>query len=147
MTAGERELIHRARDVIAARITQDNPGWDVGHDLYGWHAQRLDDGHMVRASGPDGLRALISAAPPFATWHLAATLRRAYPGWHIWRDGAGWWHARRRGNFRQEYCAGAPLYAVHEPEVALLRQALQEQDPGRVEDVDGREDQSGQAQA
>jgi hypothetical protein len=135
MAAGERELILRARDVIAARITDDHPGWEVGHDMYGWYASRLDDGHTVRSSGPDGLRAMISAAPPFATGHLVATLRRAYPAWHIWQDGRGWWHARRRGNFRQEHYVGAPLYAVHEPEVALLRQRLEEQDPGRTGDA------------
>lgn len=128
MTAGERELIDRARDVIAARITTEHPGWHAGHDLYGWHAQRLDDGHTVRASGPNGLRALISAAPPFATWHLAGELRRAYPSWHIWRDGTGWWHARRRGNFRQEHRPGALLYAVHEPDAVLLRERLREQE-------------------
>jgi len=127
MAAGERDFMDRARDVIAARITAEHPGWQAGHDLFGWHACRLDDGHTVRATGSDGLRALISAAPPFATWHLAGELRRAYPGWHIWRDGAGWWHARRRGNFRQEHRAGAPLYALHEPDAVLLRSRLQEQ--------------------
>jgi hypothetical protein len=147
MTAGERELIHRARDVIAARIAVEYPGWDIGHDLYGWHAERLDDGHLVRASGPDGLRALMSVAPLFATGHVAATLRRAYPGWHIWRDGAGWWHARRRGNFRQEHRPGAPLYAVHEPDVGLLRQRLREQDPGQREEGGDQGDRAGQQRA
>jgi hypothetical protein len=128
MTAGEREPIDRARDVIAARISAEYPSWVAGHDLYGWHAQRLDDGYVVRATGPNGLRALISAAPPFSTWHVAAELRRAYPGWHIWMDGTGCWHARRRGNFRQEYRAGAPLYSVHEVSVAQLRAALAEQE-------------------
>jgi hypothetical protein len=128
MTTAERELIDRARDVIATRISAEHPGWQAGHDLYGWHACRLDDGHVVRAAGPDGLRALISAAPPFSTWPLAGELRRAYPAWHIWRDGAGWWHARRRGNFRQEHRAGAPLYAVHESDAVLLRERLREQD-------------------
>jgi hypothetical protein len=128
MTTAERELIDRARDVIATRISGEHPGWQAGHDLYGWHACRLDDGHVVRAAGPDGVRALISAAPPFRTWHLAGELRRTHPAWHIWRDGAGWWHARRRGNFRQEHRAGAPLYAVHEPDTVLLRERLREQD-------------------
>lgn len=128
MTAGERELIDKARDVIAARITAEHPGWRAGHDLYGWHACRLDDGHIVRASGPNGLRALIGVAPPFATWHLVGELRRSYPGWHIWRDAMGWWHARRRGNFREVHLPGAPLYAVHEPDALLLRLRLMEQD-------------------
>ena len=128
MTAGERELIDRARDVIAARISAEYPSWVAGHDLYGWHAQRLDDGHVVRATGPDGLRALISAAPPFSTGHVAAELRRAFPRWHIWMDGTDCWHARRRGNFRQEYRAGAPLYAVHESSIADLRARLAEQE-------------------
>jgi hypothetical protein len=43
-------------------------------------------------------------------------------------DGADCWHARRRGNFRQEYRPGAPLYAVHEPSVGLLRERLAEQE-------------------
>ncbi|MGH3274057.1 MAG: hypothetical protein ACRDNZ_06985 [Streptosporangiaceae bacterium] len=128
MTAGEQELISRARDAIADRITEDYPSWVANHDLYGWYAQRLDDGHEVRASGPDGLRALISAAPPFCTWHAAGELRRAYPGWHIWMDAAGYWHARRRGNFRQEYRRGAPLYAVHEADAQSLRERLAEQE-------------------
>jgi hypothetical protein len=128
MTAGERELIDRARDVIATRITAEHPGWQAGHDLYGWQARRLDDGRVVRATGPDGLRALIGAVPPFTTGQLAGELRRRHPAWHIWRDGAGWWHARRRGNFRQEHRPGAPLYAVHEPDTVLLRERLQEQD-------------------
>jgi hypothetical protein len=128
MAAGERELIDRARDVIAARITAEHPGWLAGHDLYGWHAHRLEDGHVVRATGPDGLRALIGAQPPFVTCRLAGELRRAHPGWHLWRDGTGWWHARRRGNFRQEYRPGAPLYALHEPSLLLLRDRLQQQD-------------------
>jgi hypothetical protein len=128
MTAGERELIDRARDVIAARITAEYPSWVAGHDLYGWHAQRLDDGHQVRATGPDGLRALIGAAPPFSTCHAVGELRRAFPRWHIWMDGGGFWHARRRGNFRQEQQPGAPLYAVHDPDVASLRERLAEQE-------------------
>jgi hypothetical protein len=127
MTAGEREPMDRARDVIAARITAEFPSWVAGHDLYGWHAQRLDDGHEVRAAGPDGLRALISAAPSFSTWHAVGVLRREYPAWHIWMDAGGCWHARRRGNFRQEHRPGAPLYAVHELDVATLRERLAEQ--------------------
>jgi hypothetical protein len=43
-------------------------------------------------------------------------------------DGGGFWHARRRGNFRQEQQPGAPLYAVHEPDVASLRERLAEQE-------------------
>jgi hypothetical protein len=127
MTTAERQLIDRARDVIAARIADEHPGWQAGHDLYGWHAHRLGDGHTVRAPGPDGLRALISTAPPFDTWSLAAELRRDYPGWHIWRDGTDWWHARRRGNFREEHRPGAPLYAVHETDAAILRERLSQQ--------------------
>lgn len=127
MTGGERELITRARDAIAARITADHPGWQAGHDIYGWHAHHVDDGHVLRAAGPDGLRALISVAPPFAARHLIGDLRRAYPGWHIWRDGTGWWHARRRGNFREEHRPGAPLYAIHEEDVVVLRERLDEQ--------------------
>jgi|HubBroStandDraft_4_1064222.scaffolds.fasta_scaffold426542_2 hypothetical protein len=128
MTRAEREPIDRARDVIAGSIHDEYPGWIAGHDLYGWHAQRLDDGHEVRASGPDGLRALICAAPPFSTWHTAAELRRAYPGWHIWMDADGRWHARRRGNFRQENWSGAPVYAIHETDAIALRERLKEQE-------------------
>ena len=127
MTAPERTLIDRARDVLTRRITDEYPGWQAGHDAHGWHAQRLDDGYGIRAEGPDGLRALIEVAPPVAGSLLTAELRRRYRGWHIWSDNTGW-HARRRGNFRQERWAGAPLYAVHEPDVALLRQRLEEQD-------------------
>lgn len=135
MTAADGELMGRARDVIAARITADHPGWQAGHDLYGWHACRLDDGHTVRASGPDGLRAMIGTAPPFVSWSVIGEIRRAYPRWHIWRDPTGWWHARRRGNFREEHRPGAPLYAVHEPAAALLRRRLAQQ-----EDLDHPED-------
>jgi hypothetical protein len=128
MTAAERDLIDRARDVIAARTMDEYPSWVADHDLHGWHAQRLDDGYEVRATGPDGLRALISAAPPFSTGQLLGELRRAYPGWHIWMDGHGGWHARRRGNFRQESWPGAPLYAVREADTGLLRERLAEQE-------------------
>jgi hypothetical protein len=138
MTPGERAPIDRARDVIAARINDEYPGWIAGHDVYGWHAQRLDDGHEVRASGPDALRALINAPPPFATSHTVGELRRAYPGWHIWMDANRLWHACRRGNFRQEYHADAPLYAVHEPDAATLRKRLQEQDRHNRPPADGR---------
>lgn len=127
MTAGERDLIDKARDVIAARITAACPGWQAGHDLQGWHARRLEDGHQVRATGPAGLRALIGVAPPPVTWQIAAELRAAYPDWHIWRDGTGWWHARRRGTFRELRRPGAPLYAVHAPDLGTLRARLQEQ--------------------
>ena len=128
MTAAEGDLFDRARDAIAARITVDYPGWSAGHDLFGWHAQRLDDGHIVRATGPDGLRAMIGVAPPCASSSLAAEVRRAYPGWHIWQDARGCWHARRRGNFREQHEPGAPVYAVHEQEIALLRERLAEQE-------------------
>jgi hypothetical protein len=128
MTAANGEPIDRARDVIASRITADHPGWRAGHDLYGWHAQRLDDGHTVRATGPDGLRAMMGAAPPFASYPLVAEIRRAFPGWHIWQDPVGWWHARRRGNFREHHRPGAPLYAVHELDADLLRERLEEQE-------------------
>ncbi len=138
MTSGEWAPIDRARDVIAARISDEYPGWIAGHDLYGWHAQRLDDGHEVRATGPDGLRALIGAAPPFSTWYTIGELRRAHFGWHIWMDSHGCWHARRRGNFRQERFPGAPLYAVHELSVARLRERLLEQDRPNRPPADGR---------
>jgi hypothetical protein len=133
MTAGERELIDRARDSIAARITAAHPDWRVGHDLYGWHARRLDDGHVLRASGPAGLRALMDVAPPPAALRAADDLRRAYPGWHIWRDRFGDWHACRRGTFRELRAAGAPRYAVHAPDLVRLRAELleqQEPEPG-----------------
>jgi hypothetical protein len=129
MTAGERDLTERAWDVLAGRISDEYPGWYVGHDTYGWHAERLADGHVVRAAGADGLRALIGAAPSVGAGQLTGEIRREYPGWHIWRDASGWWHARRRGNFREEHHAGALLYAVHEPDAALLRTRLREQDP------------------
>jgi hypothetical protein len=72
MTPGDRAPIDRARDLIAARISDEHPGWIAGHGLYGWHARRLDDGREVRAAGPDGLRALIGAAPPSAAPPFAA---------------------------------------------------------------------------
>src|ERR1700722_7156765 len=133
MTAGERDLTERAWDVLAGRISDEYPGWYVGHDTYGWHAERLAGGHIgpaaggdgprgvVRAARADGLRALIGAAPSVGAGQLTGEIRREYPGWHIWRDASGWWHARRRGNFREEHHAGALLYAVHEPDAALLR--------------------------
>jgi hypothetical protein len=108
---------------IAARISAEHSGWEAGHDPFGWYAVRLDDGHIVRASGPSGLKTLIGVAPPFTTWHAIAELRRAFPAWHIWRDSTGW-HARRRGNFRQDYRPGAPLYAVHGTDAAELRGLL-----------------------
>ena len=128
MASAKGDLIGRARDMIAARITAEYPGWQAGHDLYGWHACRLDDGHTVRATGPGGLRALIGVAPPFVSWSVIGEIRRAYPRWHIWRDTSGYWHARRRGNFREERHPGAPLYAVHEPAATLLRLRLKEQE-------------------
>jgi hypothetical protein len=129
MAAGERDLTERARDVLAERLSDGYPGWFVGHDTYGWHGERLADGHVVRAAGPDGLRALMGAAPSVGAGQLTGEIRREYPGWHIWRDPSGWWHARRRGNFREEHEDGAPLYAVHEPDATLLRARLREQDP------------------
>lgn len=119
----------RARDVIAARIGAEFPAWVAGHDLYGWHARRLDDGHEVRAAGPDALRALISATPPFSSFLVIGELRRAHPGWYIWTDGHGCWHARRQGNFAQEHASGSPPYALHEASAAALRERLAEQVP------------------
>jgi hypothetical protein len=115
---------------IAARISAEHSGWDAGHDLFGWYAIRLDDGHTVRASGPSGLKTLITIAPPFTTWHAIAELRRAFPAWPIWRDSRGW-HARRRGNFCQDYRPGAPLYAVHGTDATDLRGLLEEQAGGQ----------------
>lgn len=136
MTPGDDEPIGRARDAMAARITAEHPGWQAGHDAYGWHAQRFGDGHTVRATGPDGLRAMIGCAPPLTTWQVLAETRRAYPGWHIWEAPAGWWHARRRGNFREDYRPGAPIYAVHEDSLVLLRARLEQQEElDRVEGV------------
>jgi hypothetical protein len=127
MTLGEGDMIGRARHVIATRITAEHPGWQAGHDAYGWLAYRLDDGHTVRATGPDGLRAMIGAAPPFPSWRVLGEIRRAYPDWHVWRDATGWWHARRRGNFREVHRPGAPRYAVYESDPALLCERLDEQ--------------------
>jgi hypothetical protein len=115
---------------IAARISAEHSGWDAGHDLFGWYAIRLDDGHTVRASGPSGLKTLITIAPPFTTWHAIAELRRAFPAWPIWRDSRGW-HARRRGNFCQDYRPGAPLHAVHGTDATDLRGLLEEQAGGQ----------------
>jgi hypothetical protein len=115
---------------IAARISAEHSGCEAGHDLFGWYPVRLDDGHAVRASGPSGLRSLIGVALPFTTWHAIAELRRAFPAWHIWRDGTSW-HARRRGNFRQEYRPGPPLYAVHGADAVELRGLLDEQTAGQ----------------
>jgi hypothetical protein len=118
----------RARELIAARISTEFPGWKAGHDRFGWRARRLDDGHEVRAEGPDGLRALICAVAPFSCQRLIRELRGAHPTWHIWTDEKGWWHARRQGNFRQEHAAGSPLYAIHEPTAAVLRKRLEAED-------------------
>jgi hypothetical protein len=127
MTFGRGDLMSRARDVVAARITDEHPGWQAGHDVYGWHASRLDDGHTVRATGPDGLRAMIGAAPPCISWREVAEIRRAYPDWYVWRDATGW-HARRRGNFREVHRPGAPLYSIHEFDPALLCERLHQQE-------------------
>ncbi|MDQ2876013.1 MAG: hypothetical protein M3Y33_15005 [Actinomycetota bacterium] len=120
------QRIDWAQCMIAAQISAEHSGWDAGHDLFGWYAVRLDDGHTIRASGPSGLKTLIGVVPPFSTWHTIAELRRAFPAWHIWRDSNDW-HARRRGNFRQDYRPGAPLYAVHGSDAAELRSLLEEQ--------------------
>src|SRR2546429_842778 len=108
MTLGEGDLIGRARRVLADRITDEHPGWQAGHDAYGWLACRLEDGHMVRATGPDGLRALIGAAPPFASWRVLGEIRRSYPDWHVWRDATRWGHAPRRGDFPEGSRSSAP---------------------------------------
>jgi hypothetical protein len=78
---------------------------------------------------------MIRTAPPFVSWSVIGEIRRAYPGWHVWRDPTGWWHARRRGNFRERHSPGAPLYAVHASAAALLQVRLAEQ-----EELDRAED-------
>lgn len=50
-------------------------------------------------------RAVLEAALP-------GHLRVMYPGWFIW-EAAGYWHAHRRGNFRQGFEPQAPQYALH----------------------------------
>jgi hypothetical protein len=129
MSRPERDLMNRARDVIAARIHAEFPAWVAGHDLYGWHARRLDDGHEVRAAGSDGLRALISAVPPFSSFLIIGELRREHPAWYIWTDGHGCWHARRQGSLAREHPAWPPLRALHETSAAGLRERLAEQGP------------------
>jgi hypothetical protein len=130
MSRLERDLLDQARTLIAAEVCADFPGWTAAHDRYGWRARRLDDGHEVRAAGPDGLRALICAMAPFSSRKLTDDLRRAHPGWLVWADAHGWWHARRQGNFQQEHAPGSPLYALHEPTAAALRERLAVQDAG-----------------
>jgi hypothetical protein len=50
----------RARDEIADTIAARNPGWTIGHDLFGWNAVRASDGKELRAASSPALEALIS---------------------------------------------------------------------------------------
>jgi hypothetical protein len=59
----------------------------------------------VDAGGDAHKRVVLEAALP-------DYLRVMYPAWRIW-EAAGYWHACRRGNFRQVFAPGAQVYALH----------------------------------
>jgi hypothetical protein len=51
--------IDAARDVIAATVEGQFPGWDITHDLFGWRAIRRADQQVVRAQSSPALAALL----------------------------------------------------------------------------------------
>jgi hypothetical protein len=55
----ERPPIDRARDVVAADLQDQFPGWNIGHDVFGWHATRRRDEKVIRAQSSPGLAALL----------------------------------------------------------------------------------------
>lgn len=58
----ERSPVDRARDVIAARLETEFPGWKLAHGLYGWTATRPADGRVIQAESAPGLAALLQIA-------------------------------------------------------------------------------------
>jgi hypothetical protein len=57
-----RNPVDRARDVIAARLEGEFPGWKLAHGLYGWTATRAADGRVIRADSAPGLAVLVQIA-------------------------------------------------------------------------------------
>ena len=57
-----RNPVDRARDVIAARLEAEFPGWKLAHGLYGWTATRAADGRVIQADSAPGLAVLLHIA-------------------------------------------------------------------------------------
>lgn len=58
----QRSPIERARDVIAARLEAEFPGWKLVHGLYGWTATRAADGRVIQSESAPGLAVLLQIA-------------------------------------------------------------------------------------
>jgi hypothetical protein len=60
VTAAARPPIDRARDVLAAQIEAEWPGWAVSHGVMGWAAVWIDDpACRVRAESTPALKATL----------------------------------------------------------------------------------------
>jgi hypothetical protein len=57
-----RSPIERARDIIAARLEDEFPGWKLAHGLYGWTATRAADGRVIQSESAPGLAVLMQIA-------------------------------------------------------------------------------------